>query len=865
MVHPKYSDHNALLAVFKMSFRETRKARNEAVTGWKMTEDGLNKFLKLTSSEETAHLKEIFEYPALEESINGIMDNCFTRKRKPKPPANNDKITEPRFKQVLGIIRPFLGKGKAEKKLAKDYIAHLREIQVKSVQEKRTKRLQTTLKQLTDENGEMSVDKFWKLRKSVLGNVSECASILTEDDIEVCDDEAIINEYRKEFITRLSQRKIHPSYTEYEEASNRLLNLYLQTSTDEEPDFIDDEVDEILNKLKSGKAAGNDGHPPEIYKNAGCNLVQAVKQTLNHIKNTLETADAWIEMNIRTLFKNKGSRKKLKNYRGIFLTCIMSKILERLLVLRSEESTRNINPLQTGSQKGKRTADNMFILYSLIDHSLYLNKTLFITSYDYATCFDSLWLEDCLLSLKDLGVNSKIIKLVLELNKNASITVKTPFGNAPSFETNNIVKQGTVWGPKLCCAALGQVCDEDTVGGASVGEVTIHSTLYMDDCNRYSVDDINDVQGAHEKFTLFSNRKRVGLNGDKCLLCIVNKKHRTCTPTLKIGEHVVKEVDNFKTLGDCVSNKGNHNANIEARVKASKGVINNMLALCNEITVGFFRLEVLLVLYNSVFVPSVLHNSEAWSRLTVANFVSLQTAQLKCLKRIMKTAPSTPNAFVYLELGVLPFQHEINKRKLGFLYHILSLPSTDPVKRLYHELKKYPWAENWASEIHQLLLKYDLPTDEEEVIKMEVDTWKTKVKKSVHLVAQASLLAEANSKKKTGDLTFPTKFRPQNYLLSYRSDVATVIFKLRGRSVNCLANRGSDGVCRLCGHAKETQEHAINCPEIVDGGEFLNLNSVYGDVPLEDIKIREIVSRFVLFEEKLLAKVAKVGGKGDDN
>ena len=37
------------------------------------------------------------------------------------------------------------------------------------------------------------------------------------------------------------------------------------------------------------------------------------------------------------------------------------------------------------------------------------------------------------------------------------------------------------------------------------------------------------------------------------------------------------------------------------------------------------------------------------------------------------------------------------------------------------------------------------------------------------------------------------------------------------------------------------------------------------NIYLEDIKIREIVSRFLLFEEKLLAKVVKVGGKGDDN
>ena len=63
--------------------------------------------------------------------------------------------------------------------------------------------------------------------------------------------------------------------------------MYLETSSDEEPDFIDDEVDKILNNLKKGKSAGGDGHPPEIYKNAGCNLIQAVKQTLNHIKNTL--------------------------------------------------------------------------------------------------------------------------------------------------------------------------------------------------------------------------------------------------------------------------------------------------------------------------------------------------------------------------------------------------------------------------------------------------------------------------------------------------------------------------------------------------------------------------------------------------
>ena len=79
VAQPKYSDHNALLMVFKMSYRETRKSRTKAATGWKMTEDGLDKFLKLTSSEDTAHLREIYQYSELEESINDIMDSCFVR------------------------------------------------------------------------------------------------------------------------------------------------------------------------------------------------------------------------------------------------------------------------------------------------------------------------------------------------------------------------------------------------------------------------------------------------------------------------------------------------------------------------------------------------------------------------------------------------------------------------------------------------------------------------------------------------------------------------------------------------------------------------------------------------------------------
>ena len=253
----------------------------------------------------------------------------------------------------------------------------------------------------------------------------------------------------------------------------------------------------------------------------------------------------------------------------------------------------------------------------------------------------------------------------------------------------------------------------------------------------------------------------------------------------------------------------------------------------------------------------MLFNSEAWTRLTAANLVSLQTAQLKCLKRIMRTAPSTPNCFLYLELGVLPIQYEIHKRKLRFLHHILSLPDSDPVQRMYNELKKYPLARNWASEIKELLSEYNLPSDESEILDVSMDSWKEKIKRAVNEAALNALVSEANSKKKLAQLCLPKTLEAQKYLSSYNSDVATVIFKLRGRSVNCLANRGSDDLCRLCGSTKETQEHVVNCAEIAEGGQYLDMRDLYGNVQANDSKIREIVLRYTRFEEM----VASDGGE----
>ena len=99
-----------------------------------------------------------------------------------------------------------------------------------------------------------------------------------------------------------------------------------------------------------------------------------------------------------------------------------------------------IDLLQAGSRKNRSAADNTYLLRGSVDHHKFTKKPLFITAYDFETAFDSLWLEDCILSLQKLGVEKEMLQLIYNLNKRAKVMVKTPFGDTTSFDTDPIVK-----------------------------------------------------------------------------------------------------------------------------------------------------------------------------------------------------------------------------------------------------------------------------------------------------------------------------------------------------------------------------------------------------------------------------------------
>ena len=83
------------------------------------------------------------------------------------------------------------------------------------------------MKNVTDEHGQMAVEKFWKLKKSLTSPDCTKASIISRSNVELFSASAIISEYELEFSNRLSHRKIDPRFQEYESLSNSLFRMIL--------------------------------------------------------------------------------------------------------------------------------------------------------------------------------------------------------------------------------------------------------------------------------------------------------------------------------------------------------------------------------------------------------------------------------------------------------------------------------------------------------------------------------------------------------------------------------------------------------------------------------------------------------------
>ena len=129
---------------------------------------------------------------------------------------------------------------------------------------------------------------------------------------------------------------------------------------------------------------------------------------------------------------------------------------------------------------------------------------------------------------------------------------------------------------------------------------------------------------------------------------------------------------------------------IKERVRQATTKMISIFAMVDYATFEAFTLQARAQCYKSLYLPAIICNCQSWSNITMNDINCLSKVQIKFLKRVFRVPVTTPNAFVYLELGVLPIIYEIHKRQIRYLHKILNLDGNDPILKTYKVLKVLP-------------------------------------------------------------------------------------------------------------------------------------------------------------------------------
>ena len=101
-----------------------------------------------------------------------------------------------------------------------------------------------------------------------------------------------------------------------------------------------------------------------------------------------------------------------------------------------------------------------------------------------------------------------------------------------------------------------------------------------------------------------------------------------------------------------------------------------------------------------------------------------------------------PHFWLVLQMGILPVQFVIEMRQLMFLKRIIARNPSDPVKKVYLEMIKYPSQNNWANNVIDLRCKYNFPQKDGNVNNLTWPDWKIMVKNQVKRFAFLTLFKE---------------------------------------------------------------------------------------------------------------------------
>ena len=147
------------------------------------------------------------------------------------------------------------------------------------------------------------------------------------------------------------------------------------------------------------------------------------------------------------------------------------------------------------------------------------------------------------------------------------------------------------------------------------------------------------------------------------------------------------------------------------------------------VSFGSHYFKIALLLRESLFINSILTNSESWYGLTPSEIADLENLDLIFFRSLFQVPQTVPTVALFLETGSLTIGTILKMKRINYLHYLIKLDKSEMLSKFFFAQWDSPVHLDWTIEVKKNLIEFGLPTNLDVIKKMSKNTFKNLVKK----------------------------------------------------------------------------------------------------------------------------------------
>lgn len=289
--------------------------------------------------------------------------------------------------------------------------------------------------------GEKCTRYFFSLERRN-GNDKQLRELIDENGNMYTEKIEVLNYMKKFYENRYRETNLN------DDSCKVLLDSVTNRLTDDQRaaqagDFNMHELEKVMQNMKTGKSPGGDGLTTEFYLEFWPTIKYDLLEVLNEIRSTLNLPLSMTQAMITIIYKNKGDRRDLNNWRAISLCNLDFKLLTGIIASRLDEHLPElIHEDQCCGVKNRWMQDSLIYLHDMMEYIKQFGGKSCIYGLDLQAAFDNVhhvYLERL---LERLNISFKLRDLLKIIHNNMYSSIAINGTKTPFFKLNKSIRTG---------------------------------------------------------------------------------------------------------------------------------------------------------------------------------------------------------------------------------------------------------------------------------------------------------------------------------------------------------------------------------------------------------------------------------------